>query len=252
MVTNQLLNLLNTGNTIIYLILAIAIPTIIYKIISRSLSKFYEFNSISDSSIDMVFKLIRYLTVLVILLGILEVLGIDFQSLLVSLGLVSLAVTLAAKDTLSNVISGMMIILEKRFVVGDVIQIDGHMGQVENIGLKFVELHYKRKYTTIPNVVFTTKPYINYTKEGYFPVLFDVNILNKYDLDEKIGQLEKILDNCDLILDEPHYLIKLTNIKTTGVEILLKVYIENPADEVKVRNEIIRSIKREITLDDLM
>ena len=133
---------------IIGIILAIAIPLIIYQIISMTIQRFAKEDSFSSTSIDMALKILRYFTFLIVFLGILEVLGLDLHSLIVSLGLVSLAVTLAAKDTLSNVISGAIILLEKRFVVGDMIEIDGYKGQVKKIGFKSVQL-YSSKYQYI-------------------------------------------------------------------------------------------------------
>ena len=157
---------------IINLILAIIVPLIILKIINHSISRFVDKKSLSSSSLIALNKILRYFVVVLIFLSVLEVLGIDLHSLIVSLGLVSLAVTLAAKDTLSNVISGITIILEKRFVIGDMIEIDGHKGQVKKIGLKSVELLYKKTYMVIPNVLFTTKPFINHTRNGYYPIFF--------------------------------------------------------------------------------
>jgi small-conductance mechanosensitive channel len=131
------------------------------------------------------------------------------------------------------------------------IEIDGHKGQVKRIGFKSVELYYKKTYMVIPNVLFTTKPFINHTRNGYYAVFFDVKLLNKYDLDEKISQLENILDNSQLILKEPKYLIKIKNITTTGVDVTVKVYIENPQDDTKVVAELIKKIKRDMVIEDI-
>ena len=136
MLEHQLNEIFANLSLIINLILAILIPIIIFKIINYAINKFIDKNSITSSSLITFNKILRYLVVILIFLSVLEVLGIDLHSLIVSLGLVSLAVTLAAKDTLSNIISGLIIILEKRFVIGDMIEIDGHKGQVKKIGFK--------------------------------------------------------------------------------------------------------------------
>lgn len=236
---------------IIRIIFAIIIPIIIQKIINKSIHKFEGYNSVSTSSLEVLVKIIRYATFIIIIMGLLNVLGIDIQSLLVSVGIVSLAVTLAAKDTLSNVISGAMILLEKRFEVGDMIEIDGHKGQVQKIGFKSVELLYKKKYMVVPNVLFTTKPFINHTRNGYYAIYFDVTILNRYDFDEKISELEKILDDSSLILKEPKYLIMIKNITTSGVDVKVKAFIEDPTMDTKIVSALIKKIKREMVLDDM-
>lgn len=251
MILEQYPQIYSNMTLIINLILSIIIPIIILKIINRSIHKFEKYNSLSKGSFEVLTKIIRYLTVLIIILGVLNVLGINIQSLIVSLGLVSLGLTLAAKDTLSNVISGAIILLEKRFVVGDMIEIDGHKGQVQKIGFKSVELLYKKKYMVIPNVLFTTKPFINHTRNGYYAIYFDVKILNRYNFDEKIRELEKILDDSKLILKEPKYLIMIKNITTSGVDIKIKAYIEDPTQDSKTVSELIKKIKREMVLEDM-
>lgn len=236
---------------IINLILAIIIPLIILKVVNTALDRVIDKNSITSSSLVTFKKILQYIAAVIIFLAILEVLGIDLHSLIVSLGLVSLAVTLAAKDTLSNVISGLIIILEKRFVIGDMIEIDGYKGQVKKIGFKSVELFYKKKYMVIPNVLFTTKPFINHTKNGYYAIYFDVKILNRYNFDEKISEIEKILDNSPLILKNPKYVLLIKNITTAGVDVTVKVYIRDPLDDTKVTAELIKKIKREVELEDM-
>jgi MscS family membrane protein len=67
---------------------------------------------------------------------ILKQFGYDVMSLLAALGVGSLAVGLAAKDTLSNMISGFTIMLDRNLVPGDHISIAGTTGKVEQIGLR--------------------------------------------------------------------------------------------------------------------
>ncbi len=251
MIEPDLIDFYANLSVIIKLILAIIIPIIILKLFNLAINRVVDKNSITSSSLVMLNKILRYLAVFMIFLLVLDVLGIDLHSLIVSLGLVSLAVTLAAKDTLSNVISGIIIILEKRFVIGDMIEIDGYKGQVKKIGFKSVELFYKKKYMVIPNVLFTTKPFINHTRNGYYAIYFDVKILNRYNFDEKISQIEKVLDNSPLILKEPKYVILIKNITTAGVDVKVKVYISNPDDDTKVTAELIKKIKREVVLEDM-
>ncbi len=251
MIELQLNEIYTNLGIIINLILAIIIPIIVLKVINWSITRVISENSITSTSLMTLNKILRYIVVLIIFLAILDVLGIYLHSLIVSLGLVSLAVTLAAKDTLSNVISGIIIILEKRFVIGDMIEIDGYKGQVKKIGFKSVELFYKKKYMVIPNVLFTTKPFINHTRNGYYAIYFDVKILNRYNFDEKITQIEKILDNSPLILKNPHYVLLIKNITTSGIDVTVKVYIKDPADDTKVTAELIKKIKREIVLEDM-
>ncbi|MDD6285626.1 MAG: mechanosensitive ion channel family protein [Methanosphaera sp.] len=246
---------INTLITNLYLIvdlaLMIAIPVIIYKLISKMLIKLENNGTIEKSSIETLIKILRYIIVIIIILGVLEILGINIRSLVISLGLVTVAVSLAAKDTLSNIISGLIILVEKRFEVEDMIEINGHKGQVKKIGFKSVQLFSNNQLTVIPNVLFTTTPFKNYTKTGFYIVPFTIQIVNKSDLDEVIKEISEILDNSDLILKNPSYSIFVKSIGTSGVEIVIKVPISNPLDDTMVVSELLKEFKRKIIFEDL-
>ena len=246
---------INTLITNLYLIvdlaLMIAIPVIIYKLISKMLIKLENNGTIEKSSIETLIKILRYIIVIIIILGVLEILGINIRSLEISLGLVTVAVSLAAKDSLSNIISGLIILVEKRFEVEDMIEINGHKGQVKKIGFKSVQLFSNNQLTVIPNVLFTTTPFKNYTKTGFYIVPFTIQIVNKSDLDEVIKENSEILDNSDLILKNPSYSIFVKSIGTSGVEIVIKVPISNPMDDTMVVSELLKEFKRKIIFEDL-
>lgn len=237
--------------TIFEIVLAIAIPLIIMKIIVKALLKYDDADNNEKVLVKKIISIIHYLTVVIILVSILSVLGIDLQSLILSLGLASVAVSLAAKDTLSNIISGVIIILEKKFKVGDLIEIDGKVGKVIKIGLKSVELEYKTKYISVPNVVFSTKSFINFTKYGVYAESFQVNLRNDYELEEKIHEIENILDNNPLILKEPKYLILPKNITAYGVDVTVKFYVKDPIKNNIIKAKLIREIKQKVVIENI-
>lgn len=243
--------LYNNINLVIKIILAIAIPLIILKVSTRILLKLKKSTSMDDNLFKTSTKVIHYVIFFLIFVALLEVLGINLQSIIVSLGLVSVALSLAAKDTLSNLISGVIIILEKNFVVGDVIGIDGQVGQVVKIGFKSVSLYMRKQVIVIPNILFTTKPFINYTRDGTYRVTFDIYLLNKYDLDEKLKEIAAVLEKSDLIVDNPKFQLEPTAITTHGVQVVVKVYIENPLKNTWVRAKLISQIKSEVLIEDI-
>ncbi|MDO5826122.1 MAG: hypothetical protein BZ137_00085 [Methanosphaera sp. rholeuAM130] len=238
-------------STIIQIAIAVLIPVLIMKIIVRALLKYDDADNFEKTPIRRLVSIVHYITIIFIFVAILSILGIDLQSLILSLGLASVVISLAAKDTISNIISGIIIIVEKKFKVGDLIEIDGQLGKVKRIGLKSVELTYKTRYISIPNVVFSTKPFINYTRFGVFPESFQINLRNDYDLEEKIGELEKILDNNDLILKEPKYLILPKNITPYGVDVTVKFFITDPIQNNKIKAQLIREIKRKMIIENI-
>ena len=242
--------LFNNINTIIMLILVIVVPLIILNIVTKTVLKLSKSNSFEETSILSLLKLIRYCVFIIIFLACLDVMGINIHSLFVSLGLVSVAMSLAAKDTLSNVISGLIIFIEKKFQVDDMIEIDNQKGQVDKIGLKAVQLRSNAGLIIIPNILFSTKPFVNYTRNGYYIESFTVFLKNDYILDEKIEQMTQILEKSTLILKDPKYKIFVKNMTEEGVEVLVKVAVDNPLDDSYIISELMKEFKRKIEIED--
>lgn len=233
---------------LVKLMLVVSIPLLIMKILVKAILKYDDPTIVERTPLRLVAIIIRYVTFILIFILILGVFGIDLKSLILSFGLVGVAVSLAAKDTFSNIISGIVLIIEKKFSVGDLIEIDGQMGKVVKIGLRSVELYYKTKYISVPNVIFSTKSLVNYTKYEVYPETFVINISNDYNLEDKINELQKVLDKTDLILKEPSYLILPKAITPYGVDVTIKFYIKNPQKNNRIKAKLIRQIKKEVEI----
>ena len=115
---------------------------------------------------DLLNWIIRALKVLIIILGFaatLEIWGIKIGPVIAGLGLFGVAVALGAQDLFKNLISGILVLVEKRFKVGDWIFVDGVIeGVVEDIGFRSTVVRkFDKSLATIPNFQFAEKAVIN-------------------------------------------------------------------------------------------
>ena len=80
-----------------------------------------------------------------------------------------MAVALGAQDLFKNLISGIMILLEKRFHIGDVINVPGHtQGTVEHIGFRSTLIRkFDSTPITIPNYIFAEAPILNFSNRNF-------------------------------------------------------------------------------------
>ena len=97
--------------------------------------------SVSDLlSKDLIDWIIKAIKVLIIILGaaaVLELWGIKIGPIIAGLGLFGVAVALGAQDLFKNLISGILVLVERRFQVGDWIFVEGVIeGTVESIGFR--------------------------------------------------------------------------------------------------------------------
>jgi small conductance mechanosensitive channel len=89
----------------------------------------------------------------------LSFLGIDLTAFLMSIGALSIAISFATKDIISNLISGMILYADRPFRIGDVIQVKDCKGRVVRIGVRSTLLETKEgELITIPNSIFLANP----------------------------------------------------------------------------------------------
>lgn len=94
--------------------------------------------------------------IIIVIFSIFFILGSVFQlniaSLIAGLGIGGLAVALAAKESLENLLGSFTIFLDKPFVIGDLIRIEKVMGHVEHIGFRSTRIRtLEKSYVTVPN-----------------------------------------------------------------------------------------------------
>ncbi|MFH1625658.1 MAG: mechanosensitive ion channel family protein [Pseudomonadota bacterium] len=137
---------------------AIAVVLFIYRLLDVLEHDLTKFAGREDTKLDLNFvKLVRMITnVLVLVFGGIYILqaitGKPLNALLAGLGIGGLAVALAAQDTLKNFFGSIMIMLDKPFVVGDRVFVDGVDGPVEDIGFRCTRIRtFTGHLVAVPN-----------------------------------------------------------------------------------------------------
>ncbi len=135
------------------------------------------------------------LVVLVATLLILPIYGIDVTSVLLGAGVLGLVLGLALQDTLSNIFSGISLLADAPFRIGDLIVLpDGKICRVDKIGLRATQLYYLDEHSTIyiPNKNLTNDMIVNITKPSVdLRIVVEVGVA--YDSD--LSHAEAVLYN---------------------------------------------------------
>jgi small conductance mechanosensitive channel len=106
-------------------------------------------------------------SVVVVFIAALDFAGVPTTSLLAVVGAVGLGIGLAVKDSLSNIASGVMLIVLRPFRAGDMVEIAGLSGTVDSVRIFQTHLHTPDNRTIIlPNSQITAAPIINHTLRG--------------------------------------------------------------------------------------
>ena len=131
-------------------------------------------------------------------------LGFDLSVLVGAAGILTLAIGFASQTSASNIISGLFLLGEKPFEVGDVIQVDGVEGEVISVDLLSAKIRtFDNLFVRIPNETLLKSKVTTNTR---FPIRrFDIRmgVAYKEDIRRVIKILTKISDENPICLDEP-------------------------------------------------
>ncbi len=135
-------------------------------------------------------SLARYLIAFVALVIVLDQFGVDIKALLVSAGVVGLAIGLGAQTLVKDVITGFVILFEGLIAVGDVIEVGPHTGEVEAVGIRVTKIRkLSGEQRIIPNGELTQ--FGNYT-QGWARAVVDVGVAHEADVERTLALLEAV------------------------------------------------------------
>ena len=185
-------------------------------------------NILSKGLVLWIVKSLKYLIIFLGIVAVLEVWGIKIGPVIAGLGLFGVAVALGAQDLFKNLISGIMILLEKRFQIGDVISVPGHTeGTVEHIGFRSTLIRkFDSTPITIPNYIFAEAPILNYTNRNYRRINWTIGLEYNSTL-AQIKELTQIIssylkDNDSFMVnDEYKSFVRIEKFNDSSIDILI-------------------------------
>ncbi|MEK7263830.1 MAG: mechanosensitive ion channel family protein [Bacteroidota bacterium] len=196
-----------------YIFIVFYVTNIILKITREIITWFLEeqLGASSGKVADTIGPLVDKVNTIIILFGaaivLLDHFGVNIGSLLVSLGVGSLAIALAAQETLANMIAGIVLIVDRPFRVGDRIQLpSGEVGDVEELGLRSTKiLNFDKNIIVIPNTELVKNKIVNYSyPTPLIRVLVDIPVTYENDLEKvKSLVLNIVKANKEILTDPP-------------------------------------------------
>jgi len=181
--------------------------------------------------------------IIAILVGI-TTLGIDFTNLAIVLGALSVGIGLGLQNIANNVISGVVLLLERPIKAGDWVSVSGHEGFVRRINIRATEIEtFQRTSVIVPNSVFLQNPVINRT---YADTSSRIEIALTVGFGTDVARLEAILRETALdhprVLRVPSPIVRFARVGTAGLEFELMVFVAQLEDRLIVNNDLNRTL----------
>jgi small conductance mechanosensitive channel len=191
--------------------------------IVNALRKLMEARDLDPTLVNFLANVVYAILLAAVILAALDTLGLPVTSLVAVVGAAGLAVGLALKDSLGNFASGVMLVMFRPFSRGDVVEVAGVTGKVDEVRIFSTILTTPdNKQITIPNGQVAADTITNYTAldQRRVDLVFGVG----YDDDLKVarGVLERICSEHPLVLDDPATSIFVVNLGDSSVDFAVR------------------------------
>ena len=220
------------------LVVGLVLIRFVRALMERSLS-----TRLAQQQLTLARRAVTYTLFLLFLASALRELGFNFGVLLGAAGILTLAIGFASQTSVSNIISGLFIILERSIEVGDVIKVGSTTGEVIAIDLLSTKLRtFDNLLVRIPNETMIKAEITTLTR---FPIRRSrrrIGVAYKDDLQQVEQVLLAVADRNPLSLQEPQPLLIARGFGESSIDYLLGVWVKRE-NFLELRNQIYREIK---------
>tara|TARA_Y100001970_G_scaffold56422_1_gene71479 strand:+ start:262 stop:1395 length:1134 start_codon:yes stop_codon:yes gene_type:complete len=208
-------------------------------------------DKISKPLVNWTLKGLEIIIVVLGIVAVLELWGIKVGPVIAGLGLFGVAVALGAQDLFKNLISGIMILMEKRFTIGDVILVSNEVeGVVEQIGFRSTLVRrFDSTPVMIPNYKFAEQSVTNYSRRHHRRIRWLIGLEYK----TSINQLKQIRDEITKLINDNKdfaknehsgFFVRIDSFSDSSIDMLVQVFtVTNDWSEfLKIKEDLAVSL----------
>jgi small-conductance mechanosensitive channel len=233
-------------SVLIFFILAIYI---IYRVFNEILEALTEKKGGDTSMFGAVLRpVLRKIGAAIIIIGgfiyALSAIGVEITALLAGAGVIGLVIAFAAQDTLSNFFSGIHLLIDRPFKIGDVISFEpGQYYRVENVGMRSTRLYsiFDHELIIMPNNSVANQKIINLVKPDVkIRKKFKVSVAYGTDLKKVINIFLEAAKKHPNVVNEKGFepVVRMTDFGDSGIEFLIILWIDEVMNQWKVVHDI--------------
>ena len=202
---------------------------------------------------ELICWIIKSLKILIFILGlaaVLELWGIKIGPIIAGLGLFGVAVALGAQDLFKNLISGILVLVEKRFKIGDWILVEGTIeGIVEKIGFRSTVIRkFDKSLAIIPNFQFAENSVVNISETTNWRIRWSITL----QYDTTVEQLKKIREEIENYINKSEdfnqsvgVAVRIEKFSDSSIDLLVRCFTASNSwtDSLLVKERLAIAIK---------
>lgn len=196
------------------IIIALSFIVLLHNVLTLILDSFRKKSGRVGTLATLISSLMRYAIVLLAFCWIASIIGVDISTIFASIGIIALILGFGAESLVADLVTGVFILFENEYNIGDIIEVDGFRGTVKSISIRTLSLEDSGGNIKIINNS-DLKNIINRSNQGSRAVS-DIDV--SYDTD--LEQLEETLTTILTEIKEKHPEVFIGKITYAGVETL--------------------------------
>jgi len=229
---------------LLILVVTIWLSGFLSRLVKNSFARIRDRAHIDTTLSNFISSLVRYGVLIVGMVAVFGQLGVQTTSILAVLGAASLAIGLALQGALSNVAAGVMLLFLRPYRIGDLVELNGRMGQVRSLDLFVTEMTAPDGLRlTMPNSRVLQEMIINYTASGHRRIELNFGIGYSDDADKALSILLEIAHDDPRVHKDPAPWAKVTELASSSVTVTLRVWTST-GDVLETRPDLIRRVKQ--------
>jgi len=231
------------STNIIFALLIWIIGRKVIKVLMKFIGKAFEKSNMDSVLVAFLTAIIQTVITAFVAIAALDQLGVPTTSLVAIFGAAGLAIGLSLQDSLKNFAAGVMIILNRPFSAGHVVEVAGVMGVVEKVGVFSTMMTTPdNREITIPNGSIYGDVITNYSARDTRRIDLVIGISYDDDIKQAKEILQDILAQEDRILDDPAPGVAMGELADSSVNFNVRPWV-NASDYWPVRSEILEQVK---------
>lgn len=192
-----------------------------------------------------------YLITAIVFMAALKELGFSLGVLLGAAGVLSVALGFASQTSASNLISGIFLVAESPFKIGDIIKVDNYTGQVLSIDLLSVKLRtFDNLFVRVPNETLIKTEITNLTRFPIRRLDIQIGLAYKEDIDRAREIMIAVADSVPVCLDQPRPLVIFQGFGESSLDLQFSVWATRE-NYLELRNTIPERIRKAFLENDI-
>ena len=189
-------------------------------------------------------RVLFYVLSAIVVMTSLRELGFSLGVLLGAAGVLSVALGFASQTSASNLISGLFLVAERPFEIGDIITVDSFTGEVLSIDLLSVKIRtFDNLFVRVPNEVLIKTQITNLTRFPIRRLDIQIGIAYKEDIEKARTLLIKTADDYPLSLDQPRPLVIFQGFGDSSLNLQFSVWTTRE-NFLELRNTIPERVRK--------